>query len=241
MAVRRLVALVVGLAAVVAAAAPATAAADAAAGSRFVSLANDARAVDGLPALGVRSDLQAVARRHAVRMADEGRVFHNPDLPDQVGGWQRLGENVGKGPTVDEIHEAFMSSASHRRNILDGGFTEIGVGVEVRDGVIWVAEVFREPLAGRTEPASDEPAPSEEPPPAGPAPSEPARPPTVGLPAPLSSFAPAVGPDLPIPPSSGPAPAARTSRAIPTSTDRGPELVAAGGWPPHPHGSWPRR
>lgn len=162
-------ALTLGLVALAAGAVPATAATDGDAESHFVALANGARADEGLPALTVRSDLRDVARRHARRMADEGRVFHNPGLPHEVDGWQRLGENVGKGPTVEPIHEAFMASASHRRNILDPGFTEVAVGVESRDGVLWVTQIFRQPAgspAGGTQTPTatpDEPSPNSSP------------------------------------------------------------------------------
>lgn len=155
------------------AARPAGAAVDGGAESRFVQLINQARAQAGLPALSVRSDLVAVARRHSARMADADDLHHNPGLAGEVSGWQKLGENVGRGPTVDAIHGAFMDSPGHRANILSADFTEVGVGVEVRDGGrIWVTEVFRLPLAAEPAP---EPAPEPEPvpqPAPAPAPAE---------------------------------------------------------------------
>jgi uncharacterized protein YkwD len=39
-----------------------------------------------------------------------------------------------------------MASAPHRANILDRDYTQVGVGAIVRDGRVWVAEVFRRPL-----------------------------------------------------------------------------------------------
>ncbi|MEX2503773.1 MAG: S-layer homology domain-containing protein, partial [Egicoccus sp.] len=45
------------------------------------------------------------------------------------------------------LHTAFMNSEGHRRNILDTQVTQIGVGVEVRDGTVWVTKVFRNPSA----------------------------------------------------------------------------------------------
>jgi len=41
-------------------------------------------------------------------------------------GWRKLGENVGKGGTIPQIHEAYLRSPSHRANILDGSFTQVG-------------------------------------------------------------------------------------------------------------------
>ncbi len=43
-------------------------------------------------------------------------------------GWFKLGENVGKGGTIPQIHEAYLRSPSHRANILDPAFTQIGTG-----------------------------------------------------------------------------------------------------------------
>ena len=93
-----------------------------------------------------RPDLVVVARRQAARMAAQRRPFHNPDLGREVTGWQLVGENVGRGSTVAGIHRAFMSSSSHRANILSRGFTEIGMGTAVdAHGVLYVAQVFRRP------------------------------------------------------------------------------------------------
>jgi hypothetical protein len=46
-----------------------------------------------------------------------------------------------------------MNSAPHRANILDKRFTEVGVGVVVADGTIWVSEVFRRPATAAAAPA----------------------------------------------------------------------------------------
>lgn len=134
--------------------APGTArAADANAEAAFVAAVNQERAAAGLPALAVAEDLVAVARRHAVVMADAEHLHHNPDLAGQVGGWQKVGENVGRGPSVAPIQEAFMASPAHRANVLDPEWTEVGLGVEARDGRLWVVEVFRQPAAAVAPPA----------------------------------------------------------------------------------------
>jgi hypothetical protein len=43
-----------------------------------------------------------------------------------------------------------MRSPGHRANILDRDYSEVGVGAVVRNGRLWVAEVFRQPLRVRT-------------------------------------------------------------------------------------------
>jgi hypothetical protein len=124
---------------------PAHAAIDSDAEREFAALVNIERAKRGLHALAVRSDLRSVARDHSIRMAKASRLHHNPNLASDVKNWARLAENVGRGPSVATLHRALMDSAGHRRNILDEGVTEIGIGVEVRGSTVWVTQVFRRP------------------------------------------------------------------------------------------------
>lgn len=111
----------------------------------FHALVNIERAEHGLGALTVRGDIVQVARRHSHTMADEWRLHHNPNFSKEITGWQRVAENVGYGPTVERIHEALMNSEGHRRNILDDQVTEVGIGVVIRDGRVWVTQNFRRP------------------------------------------------------------------------------------------------
>jgi len=113
----------------------------------MVSKTNSSRGSHGMRGYSVKSDLNSVALRQAKRMASSGKLFHNPNLNSDVHGWRYVGENVGYGPSADRIYTALMNSAPHRANILDGDYTQIGVGA-VRDGKgrLWVAQVFREPM-----------------------------------------------------------------------------------------------
>lgn len=113
----------------------------------FVAAANRERADQGLAELATSSELTEVAREHSRRMAAADDLHHNPALGDDVGGWVKVGENVGRGGTVEAIHAALMDSPSHRRNILDGDWTQIGIGVVVDDGTVWVTQLFRKPAA----------------------------------------------------------------------------------------------
>ena len=61
--------------------------------------------------------------------------------------WTALGENVGySSPTSNTlltIHNTFVNSAAHRRNMVNPIYTHMGVGVaKDSSGRIWVAEVF---------------------------------------------------------------------------------------------------
>ena len=165
--------------------------ADSGAESSFVSHINAERAAQGRSAVKVASDLTSVARRHSERMANSNNLHHNPNLGGDVSGWQKVGENVGRGPSVDAIHQGFMNSPSHKANILDSEWVEVGVGVVVRDGQLWVTEVFRLPQSSAPAP---EPEPELEPEPAPEPKPEPAPEPEPAA-DPSAEAAPASAPD----------------------------------------------
>jgi uncharacterized protein YkwD len=99
--------------------------------SEFIAKMNSARQANGLAPYAVYSDLTSIARQHSQQMASRQELYHNPNLTTEVQNWQAVGENVGDGPTVDSIHQAFMNSPEHRANILDHDFTQVGVGVTI--------------------------------------------------------------------------------------------------------------
>ena len=146
-AVRRgVLALLVGLAASLGPGAPAAAAPDPTdVESAFLARIANTRANHDLRDFQVGGTLTRVAREQARRMADRNMLFHNPELTSEVPNWRFLGENVGFGPDALTLHRAFMDSAPHRANILDTDFERIGVGAVVRDGRVWVSEVFKTP------------------------------------------------------------------------------------------------
>lgn len=120
---------------------------DATAEARFVDQVNADRVARGMPRLQVATDLRDVARRHSVRMADQGRLHHNSSLGSDVTSWRRVTENVGRGPSTTALHDALMASTGHRANILDRNVSQIGVGVEVRGSTVWVTQVYRQPTS----------------------------------------------------------------------------------------------
>jgi hypothetical protein len=125
---------------------PTAAGADSGSDAKFVSLTNSSRGAHGLHGYAVSSDLTAVARRWAAHMAAHHRLEHNPNFAGQVCCWTRLGENVGVGSTVSQIHRAFMASSPHRANILSTSYTQVGIGTaRGSDGKLYVDELFRRP------------------------------------------------------------------------------------------------
>lgn len=157
---RQRLAPIVLAAAIIAVGAPTPAGASSGDEGRFVSLLNGERSSRGIARLPVAGELTAIARKHSERMAADGRIYHNSALPSQVGsGWKAIGENVGRGGSVESIHRAFMDSAGHRAHILDSRYNEVGVGVAVRDGTIYVTQVFvQRATVRRAAPRAERPA-----------------------------------------------------------------------------------
>lgn len=113
---------------------------------QFVALINASRVAAGRSAYVTRGDLVSVARSQATRMASSQRLAHNPGLTTAVRSYRWVGENVGLGDDVAGLHRAFLASPAHRANIVDAQFTEVGIGIAIRGGRIWVCEVFRQPV-----------------------------------------------------------------------------------------------
>ncbi len=120
--------------------------------SGFVSAMNSARASEGLPALTVDGTLRSYARSHTADMIEAGTIFHSTSaqLSSITTGWSRIGENVGMGPSVSVIHQAFMASSGHKANIL-GDFNYVGVGADWSgDGTLYVTVIFMKKNAPAT-------------------------------------------------------------------------------------------
>ncbi len=109
-------------------------------------LVNSDRTKRGLKAYAVSASLSAIAEDQAHRMSRQQTLFHNPNLTTEVHHWQAVGENVAYTSTVSRAHTLLMNSPSHRANILNKTFTQVGLGVaKDSHGTVWVVEVFRKP------------------------------------------------------------------------------------------------
>ncbi|MCZ6635472.1 MAG: hypothetical protein O7G87_18890 [bacterium] len=53
-----------------------------------------------------------------------------------------VGENLGSGPSIEEVHWQLMMSAGHRRAILSEQWNTMGVAVARAHGTVWVVELF---------------------------------------------------------------------------------------------------
>jgi uncharacterized protein YkwD len=109
---------------------------------RFTHLINLARDDSSQKRLHLDPELSYLARRHSAVMLKKDLLHHSPELHDRVTNWSTIGENVGVGWSVSSLHEAFMASDGHRKNILYSAYRYVGVGVKKDGDVIWVTVVF---------------------------------------------------------------------------------------------------
>lgn len=95
--------------------------------------------------------LSKIARRHSRRMANSGVLHHNPNLAGAVRNrnWRVVGENVAVGPqtgslrkTLGMLHDAFVKSRPHRRNMRDERYRLMGFGLVRSNGRVWVTVMF---------------------------------------------------------------------------------------------------
>jgi len=117
---------------------------------------NSERGRAGLAALHIDSALVEVARQRAADMAAKGYFAHaSPSgqtaftlLAGAGYRYGSAGENIARNnypdsQSVSVAMTAFMNSSTHRYNIMDPGFTAVGVGaVMAQDGMKYYAVVF---------------------------------------------------------------------------------------------------
>ena len=117
--------------------------------AQVAALVNAARAKYGLPALTVDAKVQQAAQVRARESAQsfshtrpDGSSFSTALIEAGVS-YTRSGENIAYGQTTpQQVVQAWMDSAGHRANILDAGFTHIGVGHAVVNGTAYWAQLF---------------------------------------------------------------------------------------------------
>jgi uncharacterized protein YkwD len=109
---------------------------------------NSERAAHGLGPLGWNDQLGGLAQNWSNQMAASGSMSHQ-DLgailnSPGYGQFSGIGENVitgGCGMSAGQMHQAWMSSALHRANIL-GNFNAIGIGIACNGGTLYATEDF---------------------------------------------------------------------------------------------------
>jgi uncharacterized protein YkwD len=103
--------------------------------ARVIERTNSHRAHHGLPPLSVDPILVRSARRHAAWMTNSRSMTHTS---------QAVGENIAMGQhSSGEVLTAWMNSSGHRANILNPGYTRIGVAAYTTpEGTIYWCQQF---------------------------------------------------------------------------------------------------
>jgi len=117
---------------------------------QILGLVNQRRAEAGLKPLRIQPQLQQAAQKYADQMAGASSFSHTgtdgstPFSRMAAAGFHgtMMGENIARGfsnPT--SVMEAWMNSAGHRANILNPGYTDLGVGIAKGEGGMnWVQD-----------------------------------------------------------------------------------------------------
>lgn len=133
---------------------------------KILRYTNVERGRKGLPPLRISPALKLVARRHSRNMCRTGRFQHESDAFPQ--GWERFqgrlrrvglnsgGENIGYQTMIGDperwakkMVKGWMTSSSHRKNILDSRFRYMGVGIRSCPNRIGYATQVFSPGHGR--------------------------------------------------------------------------------------------
>ncbi len=124
--------------------------------SRLLSLLNQHRTQQGLPALVLDENLVRIARTHSNGMAQQGFISHDAPLGDLKTrlnhdgySYQTARENVARSKTVEYAQNALLESPAHKSNILAVDVDRIGIGI-VRSSPpcekeLYITEIFASP------------------------------------------------------------------------------------------------
>lgn len=103
---------------------------------------NKDRTALGLRALPTQADAQRKAQAWAEKLARENTIYHST-LSDGIRtNWCSLGENVGYGPDVPTIEDAYMNSPGHKANIVATKWNGVGVGHARNGNRVFTVQVF---------------------------------------------------------------------------------------------------
>ena len=110
--------------------------------SSVLSELNSDRRAAGLHGLSTQADAQRKAQAWAEKLARENKLYHS-NLPDGIKvKWCSIGENVGYGPSVPTIEDAYMKSPGHKANILNTKWNGAGVGYAMNGNRVYTVQVF---------------------------------------------------------------------------------------------------
>lgn len=93
---------------------------------QVLDLVNQSRLANGVRPVVADSTLDLKADAWAKRLRDRCSLSHSRLSDGAPRNWYVLGENVGYGPGIDLVHQGYLNSPDHLRNIMDPRFTRMG-------------------------------------------------------------------------------------------------------------------
>jgi uncharacterized protein YkwD len=122
---------------------------------QLLDAANRERTAAGLQSLKWDDALAAAAREHARLLARENVLSHQlpgePSLEQRVAQagakYAMVAENVAIGPNPEEIHDGWMHSPGHRKNILNADATAVGIATTRGSGGLFAVQDFSRKVA----------------------------------------------------------------------------------------------
>ncbi|MCL4385105.1 MAG: DUF4214 domain-containing protein [Cyanobacteria bacterium] len=123
--------------------------------NNLLGIINQTRAKNGRRQLVINAELSSIARARSMDMLTRNYFSHiTPDgknifmiLNENGYSWQLAGENIfecspAANGTETAIFNIWMSSSSHRDNILNGNFSQVGIGIIDISGIRTATMVF---------------------------------------------------------------------------------------------------
>lgn len=120
----------------------------------LLDAANRDRAAEGLQLLHWDDALATGAEKHAELMARENKLSH--EFPGELSLAERaaqagakfsmIAENVAIGPDAAGIHDGWMHSPGHRKNILNPNVSAVGIAVMEGERELFAVEDFSKPV-----------------------------------------------------------------------------------------------
>lgn len=119
---------------------------------------NRERAAAGLQLLAWDSALAAAARQHALLMAQETLIAHQypgesplSERAAHAGAkFSMIAENIAVGADPEDIHDGWMHSPGHRKNILNPELAAVGIAAVRGRGGLCAVQDFSRPVADMT-------------------------------------------------------------------------------------------
>ena len=110
--------------------------------SQVLSELNADRSAHKLRTLPTQADAQRKAQAWAEKLARENTLYHSTLTDGIKVKWCSIGENIGYGPSVQEIEDAYMESPHHRANIVNTKWNGVGIGHATNGKRVFTVQVF---------------------------------------------------------------------------------------------------